>query len=224
MVLGFFPPLFPKCVIADKWKSSRDPSVFRLEDDDPGAHPIAEIINNTTSQDANTTSQDANTTSQDANTTSQDATAFQKHPHRGRSAAMLTFDARSGVSADEVDLLADRFAVELGRMNVYNMVSRSKMVEILEQQNISATISSVERAVELGKLLDVEYMIYGSIGRIGALYTVNVYITSVEKGSIIAGATVDNRGRLEALLTEGMPRAVNNLLRAVMDKQRPGED
>ena len=140
------------------------------------------------------------------------------HPHRNATAAILTFDARTGVSADEAALLADRFSVELGRTEVYRLISRSKMKEVLELQEYSVACTSVECAVEAGQLLGVEYMIYGSIGRIGSLFTINVYITSVEKGSVIAGATADHYGEIEGLLTSGMPRAVNNLLKAVCDK------
>jgi hypothetical protein len=119
------------------------------------------------------------------------------YPHRNATAAILTFDARAGVSADEVALLAARFAVELGRLEVYKLISRSKMKEVLELQKYSVTCTSVECAVEAGQLLGVEYMIYGSIGRIGSLFTINVYITSVEKGSVVAGATVDYTGQIE---------------------------
>ena len=116
-------------------------------------------------------------------------------------------------------MLADRFAVELGRMDVHKLISRSKMKEVLELQKYSVTCTSVECAVEAGQLLGVEYMIYGSVGRIGSLFTINVYMTSVEKGSVLAGATVDYQGQIEGLLTDGMLRAVHNLLRAVIDKE-----
>jgi len=140
------------------------------------------------------------------------------HPHLGSTAAILTFDSRAGVSVDQVALLADRFAVELGRIDVYKVISRSKMKEVLEEQKFSVDCSSAECAVEAGKLLSAEYMIYGSIGRIGSLFTINVYIASVETGGIAGEATVDYTGQIEGLLTEGMPQAVRNLLDAVNER------
>jgi len=137
------------------------------------------------------------------------------HPHRNSTAAILTFDARTGVSSDEVALLADRFAVELGRFDVYKVISRSKMKEVLEEQKFSVDCSSAECAVEAGKILSAEYMIYGSIGRLGSMFTINVYITSVETGGVVSEATVDYGGPVEGLLTEGMPQAVQNLINAV---------
>ena len=141
-----------------------------------------------------------------------------QHPHRGATAAILTFDARAGLSVDEVALLADRFAVELDRTDVYKLVPRSKMKEIMDFQAYSATCGGVECAVEAGQQLGVEYIIYGSIGRIGSMFTMNVYIASVEKGAVVAGTTVDFQGKIEGLLTEGMARAVESLLQAVSKK------
>jgi TolB-like protein len=92
------------------------------------------------------------------------------------------------------------------------------MKEVLELQKYSIACSSTECAVEAGQLLGVEYMIYGSIGRIGSMFTVNVYVTSVEKGAVVAAATVDLSGQIEGLLTEGMRQAVNKLLQAVIEK------
>lgn len=144
---------------------------------------------------------------------------FADHPHQGRTAAVLVFDARGGVSADEAALLTDRFSVELGRMEVYRLVSQSKMKEVLEMQQFSAACSAVECAVEAGQLLGVEYIIYGSIGRIGTLYTINVYFTSVERGNIIAGETVDHRGDVESLLTEGMAQAMGKVLEKTIERR-----
>lgn len=139
---------------------------------------------------------------------------FQSHPHRSATAAILTFDARAGFSNEEVALLADRFAVEIGRAGVYKLISRSKMNEVLEEQKFSVECSSAECAVEAGRILSAEYMIYGSIGKIGSMFTINVYVTSVETGVVVCEATVDYTGQIENLLTDGMTRAAFSLLRA----------
>lgn len=141
---------------------------------------------------------------------------FSDHPHQNTTAAVLMFDARGGLSADVVALLTDRFSVELGRTDVYRLVSQSKMKEILDFQSFDAACGSTECAVEAGQLLGVEYILYGSIGRIGTLYTINVYVTSVEKGDIVASETVDHRGDIESLLTEGMSQAMSKLLMKTM--------
>ena len=141
-----------------------------------------------------------------------------RYSHKGATAAILTFDTHAGLSADEVALLADRFAVELDRTDTYKLVPRSKMKEILDLQAFSTACSSVDCAVEAGQQLGVEYMIYGSIGRIGSLFTMNIYLASVEKGAVVAGPTMYYSGQIEGLLTEGMAQAVERLLQAVVSK------
>jgi len=92
------------------------------------------------------------------------------------------------------------------------------MKDLLQLQKFSTACSGEECAVEAGRMLGAEFMIYGSIGRIGATCTINVYIASVETGSLIAGATADYQGEIEGLLTQGVPQAMNGLLHAVEKK------
>ena len=46
--------------------------------------------------------------------------------------AVLTFDAKGGVSKDESSLLTDRFEVELDMTGVYTLTPTEKMVEVLK--------------------------------------------------------------------------------------------
>ena len=141
-----------------------------------------------------------------------------KYPFKDSTVAILTFDVRTGISAEEVALLADRFEVEFGNVNVQKPVSRSKMKQVLELQKFAATCGSTECAIEAGQLLNVEYMIYGSVGRINRLNTINIYMTSVERGEVVASSTTDYEGSPEGLIKNGARQAVNSFLRAVMVK------
>ena len=83
--------------------------------------------------------------------------------------AVLTFDARVGVSVPESQMLSDRFAAEFDRLDRYTIVARSMMREILDEQKFQAMdhCSAAACAVEAGQLLGVRYMVYGTIGRLG---------------------------------------------------------
>jgi hypothetical protein len=139
----------------------------------------------------------------------------------GTTAAVLSFDARGGVSADEAALMSDRFAIELDKMNVYKLVNRSKMNEILKLQNFSrqSNCNATECAIEAGQLLGTKLMIYGSIGKVGKLYTLNTYIVNVENGSTVASATTDITGGIEDMLTQGMNGNVQSLLGSAVKPQ-----
>lgn len=134
----------------------------------------------------------------------------------GATAAVLSFDAKGGVSADEVSLLSDRFTIELDKWGVYKLVNRSKMNEILKLQNFSRqnNCNATECAIEAGQMLGTQYMIYGSLGKVGKLYTLNTYLINVEKGDTVGSATTDVTGGIEDMLTQGMGQNVQSLLGA----------
>lgn len=134
--------------------------------------------------------------------------------------AVLTFDSRGGVSLDEVRIFTDRFAIELDSLRQYTLVPRSKMKEVLQEQEFSRSdnCSAAECAMEAGKLLGVRYMAYGSIGLIGSLFTINTYLVDVETGAAVKTATTDYRGDKESVLTRGMRQNALNLLGAELQQ------
>ena len=142
-----------------------------------------------------------------------------RYPFKGSTVAVLTFDVRGGVSANEVATFADRFEVEFAKANVQRPVSRSKMKEVLDLQKFSASCGNAECAIEAGQLLNVEYMIYGSVSRITRLSTVNVYMTSVERGEVVVSAAVDYEGSPEGFIKNGAKRAVNAFLKSALKKR-----
>jgi len=128
--------------------------------------------------------------------------------------AVLTFDARAGVSTPEAQMLSDRFATEFARLGQYTIVARSRMREVLDEQQFQATdhCSAAACAVEAGQLLGVRYMVYGTIGRLGQIYSINSFIVDVETGAQIKSATSDLRGGIEEALTALMARNAHELL------------
>lgn len=145
---------------------------------------------------------------------------FQGHPHRNATLAILTFDPRSGVSSREVALLSDRFEVELGQCKVYKLISRSKMKELLELQQYSINQANAQSAVEAGRLLGVQFMLYGSVGKANSLLTINVYIVNVEEGVIVASAALDYPGALDGFLVKATPQVIRRLLHAVDEHKK----
>lgn len=129
--------------------------------------------------------------------------------------AVLTLDARGGVSVSDAEILSDRFAVEFDRLHRFRMVSRSRMKDVLEAQNfsMSAACASDECAVEAGRMLGIRYLVYGSIGQIGEVYSINSFIVDVESGAQVRGATCDSYGSIEEALTVLMAVNAHQLLR-----------
>ncbi len=117
--------------------------------------------------------------------------------------AILTFQAGAGVSSPEADMLSDRFAIEFDKLGQYKLIARVRMKDLLAVQAFSTSkaCAASECAVEAGQMLGVRYMVYGSIGKIGEIYSINSFMVDVETGAQVRSATTDLRCRIEEALT-----------------------
>ena len=90
-----------------------------------------------------------------------------------RNLAVYTFDAR-GVSSIEAEAITDRIRLEVSKANVYIVIERGLMEEVLKEQAFQLTGACTESSclVEVGNLLAVHYMIGGSVTHIGSLYSI----------------------------------------------------
>jgi hypothetical protein len=75
--------------------------------------------------------------------------------------------------------------------------------EILTEQGFQQSgCTSDECAVEVGALLGVQYMVSGSIGRLGETYTIDAKIVSIETGATTESRNVTYIGKVDGLVTE----------------------
>lgn len=102
-------------------------------------------------------------------------------------------------------MLTNRLRSNLVQTGTYRLIERDQMLTILNEQNFQLTgCTSDEYAVEVGQLLGAQFMLAGSIGKIGSLYAVDLRIIDVEKGSITKSVSYDIQGEIEQVLPEGM--------------------
>jgi hypothetical protein len=95
------------------------------------------------------------------------------------------------------------------------------MEAILVEQSFQQTgCTSDECLVEAGKLLGVQKMLAGSVGKFGTVYTIELRIIDVQSGKIEASATYDYRGEMEKLLLEGCTQAIGKVLLAYDKKSK----
>ena len=115
--------------------------------------------------------------------------------------AILNMESRGGVSPNEAATLTDRLRTELVNLNVYTVLERGQMNSILDEQgfNISGCTSS-ECAVEAGRLLGVQQMIAGDVGKVGKVLTIDIRVFDVETGKILKAFQFDHEGDVSELL------------------------
>ena len=133
--------------------------------------------------------------------------------------AVMTFEATGGVSADDARVLSDRFEVEFGRLGQYALFPRANIGKVIDLQKYNLTCAGSECAMELGQLLTVQYTVFGSIGKVGSVYTVNASMVDVGTGKVEKQCSYDHRGEVEDLLQWGMASAASKLLE--LEETRP---
>jgi len=142
--------------------------------------------------------------------------------------AVLDLDA-NGVSQAETKSLSNNLRVQIMRVINsteftrktpirYTVVERSQMDKIFDEFNIQNTeCTDISCAVKFGKILNVERIIIGAVGLVGATYTINVSIVDVETAKILKVADYQFKGASDNLLNRGIPDVVNQLM---LDKRR----
>ena len=118
--------------------------------------------------------------------------------------AVLEFNSTSKqIGTDELATLGSRFRTMLVKTEAFDVLERQKMSDILKEQNfiLSDNCNSAECAVQVGQLLGVELMIAGDIGKLGAIYSVDLRLIDVSNGKILQTESEDHQGDIGGLLS-----------------------
>ena len=116
--------------------------------------------------------------------------------------AILDFEGQD-ISVQEVQTLTERMRTEIGNTNAVRLIERKAIESIMAEQGLAQSgCVTDECAAQVGQLLGVQFMINGSIGKIGDSFTINVKMFSVETGTTERSSNVTHKGDIEGLLVE----------------------
>ena len=116
--------------------------------------------------------------------------------------AILDFEGQ-GISVQEVQTLTERMRSEIGTTNAVRLIERKAIESIMAEQGLAqAGCVSDECAAEVGQLLGVQFMISGTIGKLGDTFTIDVKMFSVETGATERSVNATHEGDIAGLLTE----------------------
>ena len=116
--------------------------------------------------------------------------------------AILDFEGLD-ISIQEVQTLTERMRTEIGNTNVVRLIERKAIESIMAEQGLTQSgCVTDECAAQVGQLLGVQFMINGSIGKIGDSFTIDVKMFSVETGVTERSKNVTYDGDIEGLLVE----------------------
>ncbi len=133
--------------------------------------------------------------------------ALSSYAQSERKTAVAVMDLRgSGISAIDAKFLTDRLMIELQRTDVFDVLERDKIGEILKEQGFQQTGACDQTSclVEAGRLLPVEKMIGGSVGKFGETFSVQVRLIDLKTAKVEKTATKDFSQKMDYLLTNGM--------------------
>jgi hypothetical protein len=114
--------------------------------------------------------------------------------------AVLEFEG-SGISESESETLTDRFRSELVKTNAFIVLDRKRMKSILKEQAFQLSgCTSTECAVEAGKILNIEKIFIGKVGKVRRTYTIDISLIDIESSRIEKSFNRNHTGYIEGFL------------------------
>jgi len=114
--------------------------------------------------------------------------------------AVLDFDAR-GISSLEAATLTDRLATELGNTEAITLIERKQLDKIMEEQGLQQSgCVSAECVAQVGQLLGVQFMVSGSVNKLGSTFTIESKMTSIETGANVKTVSKTLKGQIDELI------------------------
>jgi len=110
-----------------------------------------------------------------------------------KSVAILDFANNTGLmSLDYLGKgLSDSLTNKLARYEKLNIVERSRLSDAMKELSLSQTaLVSSDTAVKLGKFIGSQYIILGSVIKIGELFEVSMRLVDVQSSKVVLGRFV----------------------------------
>ena len=128
--------------------------------------------------------------------------------------AVTSFEAPSldpDAQASIVSALSSAL-LEQGKVRV---MEREQMDRILAEQGFSASgaCDTTSCAVEMGRILAVDELVSGRIGRVGQTYTISARRVDVRTGEVLRSITRNTRGEIDDVLTLLVPKVAEDLVK-----------
>ena len=117
-----------------------------------------------------------------------------------------------GLTPQEATILTQRLTTKLISLNKYQVVERNNMDKILKEQKFQHSgCTDNECAVEIGQLLNSDYIVTGSVNKFGDTYALDARLIDVGLGQGIISAEFSMTGKIDALLTTGITSVAKQL-------------
>jgi Flp pilus assembly protein TadD/TolB-like protein len=126
--------------------------------------------------------------------------------------AVLDLDAKGeGLSQGVADALTETVRFEFAKHESLDLVAREKMKELAKEKALQLTgCTEVSCAVQIGKALNVQKVVIGSVAKLGAKYTLFLRAVDVEK-EVVGCSEREEGGTEEERLDSFVPGLVSRV-------------
>lgn len=128
-----------------------------------------------------------------------ESNAPKREPALG-SVAVMRFES-VGIDSGISMVITDIFTNQIQADGKYRVMERSQMNKVLGEQGFqnSGTCNSTECAVEIGRLLSIDKMFIGSIGKLGESWVINIRMVNIRTGEILSDISKQVAGKADVL-------------------------
>lgn len=129
--------------------------------------------------------------------------------------AVTSIEPKQGVSKDTAELLTDRLSDVLRKTERFTRVISAKDVNAaltFEAQRQTLDCTDTSCIAEIAGAMGVEYLISGSLGRVGDVWVLNLRLISSRNAAVMASVSRSLEGAKEGDLVAEVDRAVDELL------------
>jgi uncharacterized protein (TIGR02145 family) len=122
-----------------------------------------------------------------------------------------------GEEESSAKILTEALADEILRLRKTRVMERSQMETILKEQGFqqSGACDKTDCAVEVGRILGIDRMVVGSIGKLGTTHTLSLRALDVATGEVVASTRKSFKGEIDLALTEMIPISARELVSAM---------
>ena len=129
------------------------------------------------------------------------------------SLAVLDLEGKN-VDQSKAEAVTDLLRTELFNTGSFKVVERQKVRQILEEQRFqSSGMTDTDRAAEIGRLLNVQKIMIGTVTQLGSTHIINTRIVDVQSGAVVLAEAIERRGGEEEL-----PKAIAELATTISFK------
>ncbi len=127
--------------------------------------------------------------------------------------AVIDFEAKN-VARESSEAVSDLLRTELFNTGRFEVIERQQIKKIFQEQKLQMSgMTETDKAAEIGRLLNVEKIMIGTLTKLGRTYIINTRIVDVQSGLMVLAEAVESTGGEEQL-----PRSISELALSISYK------